>query len=70
MKAKVLSYNEDENYHLCQLETGQKLRVDIFIDGTLPKNITMKNIIGKTIQWDRLHSFIVIAHGVSIINEA
>ena len=65
---KVLSYNADQNYHLCQDEHCCQHRVDLMVCGKLPEETTPESLVGQTVECEYTHPFIVIAEGVSLIS--
>lgn len=64
---KVLSYNKEEKYHLCQDEHGHQHRVDLLVCGKLPEATTPESLVEQTVEYEYTHPFIVIAEGVSLI---
>lgn len=64
MKLDVLEYVERENYHVCEDEEGNRHRVDIMVDGAFPGKFP-QDLIGRTIECERLSPYITIAHGVT-----
>lgn len=68
MKAKVLSYNAPHDYCLCEMEDGAHKRIDLVSDGSLDE-MSPTELIGKTVEFERMHAYISIAHGVRIIDE-
>ncbi len=72
MRLKVLEKydNSCSSDFVCLDEDGKKIIVDIFVDGTIPKEYTQENIVGCTIECDWMHAYISIAHGVRVLNES
>lgn len=68
MRFKVLSYNKQENYHICfDIRKSQSHKLDIFVDGL--DGFTNENIVGKIIDVDYLAPYIEIATGVRVVGE-
>ena len=66
MKAKVIAWLPDQDYHKCVDEDGNLLRVDILVDGGLPADTNPADLVGKTVEWAYTHAYIAIAHGVRL----
>lgn len=51
----------------CVDEEGRTHRVNIFVDGGLPENITTDELIGRTIECRSLSPFLEIANDVQLL---
>ena len=69
MKLKVMSYNEREVYHLCVDENGDSHRIDLFVNGDLPKGLDSLYLVGKTVEVDYTSPSIEIGYGVTIVED-
>ena len=79
MELKILSYFEPTDSYECEVMNfnaerpfmGDKIFVDLVVDGSLPKDIIWprKNLVGKTIECDHLQSYLYIASEVKIKGE-
>lgn len=67
MKLKIAGYNEGQIYHDCVDEEGKIHRVDIRVDGGIPKVFEDKGLIGREIDCGYLHPFIEIANFVTLL---
>ena len=68
MILKIISYNKDQDYHVCKDEEGKHHKIDIFVDGGLGDLANSpKDLIGKTVQCDYLHPYIEIANNVKLL---
>jgi hypothetical protein len=66
VKLKVISYDEEGNYHWCRDKRGEELRVDLMACGTLPEDTTPQSLVGKIVTCKYVYPFLVIAEGVSL----
>ena len=75
MKYKVEKYNAayDWEYphfvHECTDEQGQRCYIDLLVNGDFKENIDPYSLVGKTVEVERTHAYIAIAHGVKIVKE-
>jgi len=67
MRATVKKYNKQENYHEIVSETGDTIRVDLFVNGDLPESVTNESIVGKRIEIERTTPYLMIGYGVEIV---
>lgn len=67
-KVKVVAYNKREDYHICQFEDGFAKRIDLMVDGSL-SGTAPDDLVGKTIEFDQMHAYVSIAHGVKVTEE-
>ena len=73
MILKVLMYNKEGDYHICEAEDGSHINVDLLVNADLaePKSLTKEtweeyllSMVGKKFYVDELSSYISIAYGV------
>jgi len=65
MKLKVEKYEPHPlNYHMCVDEAGQKHRVDLFVNGTMPKGETHESVVGKVVECEYIIPYEEIAMNV------
>lgn len=74
MRYKVEKYNgydwEEPKYvHECINEQGNRCYIDLLANGDFEGNIDPYSLVGKTVEVDRTHAYIAIAHGVKIVEE-
>ena len=72
MKFKVKKYNciEEPIYtHVCINENGASQFVDLMVNGDFPEDFDPTELVGKTVEVERIHPYIAIAHNVKIIKE-
>jgi len=69
MKLKVKSYSAAEYYHLCVDENGNSHRIDLFVNGDLPKGLDNLDLVGKTVEVDYTSPYIEIGYGVTIVED-
>jgi len=50
MKLKILRFNRDQDYHVCEDEHGIKHFYDIMIASKFPEGTTPESVVGKTIE--------------------
>ncbi len=67
MRAKVINYDANMQCHVCRTEDGRTVRMDLFVSGCLPEDLSYAEIIGKEVEWNRDHAFISIAEEVRIV---
>lgn len=51
----------------CETYCGKTVRIDLFVAGTLPKDIDPVSLIGKTVEVDYSHGYLFIGEGVRIV---
>lgn len=68
-KVTVLHWKEHLDAHECRDEKGNRILLDLVVDGSLPCN-DMKSIEGKTVEFESSNPFVSIAHGVKIVEGA
>lgn len=69
MKAKVLSYEPSPfDYCMCEMEDGSRKRIDLVSDGSFGE-MSPTELVGKTVEFERTHAYLSIAHGVRIVDE-
>ena len=68
LKIENLLINSRTDFDCCD-DNGNKYRVDLITDGSLPMKFVLepKKIIGKTVEVDRLTTYLSIAHEIKII---
>jgi len=64
---RVVRYNETFKCHECVTKEGQSVLVDVFIDGSLPKDWDEQNIIGMNVEVAYTHGFVWIASEPRIV---
>ena len=70
MLFKVKKYRSHPyDYHVCEDENGRERRIDLLVNGDLPKDTTPESLVGKTVKVHHLHAYVEIAHDVEIIEE-
>ena len=73
MKFKVEKYNEHWEeprfVHICKNEDGIQQCIDLMVNGDFDKGFDPKELVGKTVEVKRIHSYIAIAHDVKIVEE-
>ena len=68
MKLKVLAYRpHPHQWHLCETESGEKIRVDLLINGDFPEETTDESLVGKVVSVDSIYGYEFIARGVKIL---
>lgn len=68
-KLKVIGYSKEWNSHTCEGIDLPCDLVDIEVSSDLPEKLDSADLIGKTIQYDLVHPFVVIAHNCKIVEE-
>ncbi|MBU9236753.1 hypothetical protein KTD19_30815 [Burkholderia multivorans] len=69
MKVQVLRYDEHWGAHKCRFEDGDEAYIDLLVSGDLDAE-SHDTLVGKTVEFDRTHPFILIAHRVRVVGEA
>jgi len=69
MTVLVTSYDKENNYHVCTDENGRTWRLDLFVDATMPDDLTCEDVVGLTIVMDRVQTFIGIASNPRIVTQ-
>ncbi len=70
MKYKVVKYEASPlDFHKCIDENGENHQIDLFVNGDLSKDITCEELVGKTVNIERLAPHIELAFGVKILGE-
>ncbi len=70
MLLHVREYNLDQDYHVCRDEQGDTHRVDLMVDGGFcGTDITPRDLVGLTVEYEYLYPHVEIAHGVRIHKE-
>lgn len=69
MKLKVESVHPNGVDFICRDQDNERHTVDLFVNGDLPENTQIQDLVGKTVGVDELLPYIEIAFGVKILDE-
>ncbi len=71
MLLKVIRYEGPPlDYHVCVDEFGTERRIDLFVYGGFHgQDIKPEDLVGKTVNVERLHAYVEIAINVTIVKE-
>lgn len=71
MRLKVISYNQEQDYHVCYVDgdKSKKMNVDLFVSSCFPEGVSNCSIVGKWVDVEYTFPYISIAHGVSILED-
>ncbi len=61
-KLKIVSYNQEHDYHVCIDERGIRKNIDLYTDRKL--GIKPEELIGREIEVEGLYPYLEIAIGV------
>lgn len=53
---------------LCETENGHKVNIDLFIDGSLPDEITWEAMIGRTVEVSHSSAFLWMGAEVRLVD--
>lgn len=69
MRLFVNSWNQEQDFHECFVDGNKnnKIRIDLFVSGCLPSDVSPDSLVGKWVEVEYTHPYISIAHGVSIL---
>ena len=63
------NYNDNSPDYICKGEDNKDYVIDIFVDGTIDRELTSEDLKGKTFECDYIHPCGYIAHNVKILDE-
>lgn len=69
MKYKVRAYQKHTNVWECLDSEGSVHLIDLMVNGDFPEDTDPEFLVGKTVEVDRMHTYISIAHGVRVVEE-
>lgn len=52
----------------CETECGDTVKIDLFVDGSMPEDIDACSLIGKTVEVDYAQGYLFIGVGVRIVD--